>query len=114
MARFSRAARQGDSERGRCSIPIHSRHHHCPHRRGGIFNGDSSPNVFIEGVAAVRLGDGGSCNCPHNGTFQATDSSNSVFINGKGAIRIKDETTCLTCGRKGYVTTACNTVFIGD
>ena len=114
MPRFSRAGILGSAERGICSIPIITKHHRCPHRRNANFNGNASPNVFIEGKAAIRLGDGGSCNCPHGGTFSATDSSNSVFINGKGAIRIKDETTCNLCGRKGYVTTACNSVFIGD
>ena len=104
----------GKEEKGRCNIPIHTKHHHCPHRRNGIFNGDASPNVFIEGVAAIRLGDGGTCNCPHSGTFSATEGSGSVFINGKAAIRIKDETTCQRCGVRGYVTTGVSTVFFGD
>lgn len=114
MARFARAARLGDSERGRCSIPIVNEHHHCPHRRGGVFNSGGSQNVFIEGVAAIRENDGGFCNCPHGGTFRASEGSSTVFINGNPAVRIKDETTCNLCGRSGYVTTGANTVFIGD
>lgn len=114
MSRFARAVVLGKAERGRCSIPIHTKHHHCPHRRNGIFNGSASPNVFIEGVAAIREGDGGTCNCPHSGTFKASEGSGSVFINGRAAVRIKDETTCQICGKTGYATTGVSTVYIGD
>ena len=113
MARFARAARLGDNEKGRCSIPIYSESHHCPHRRNGVFTG-GSPNVFIEGKPAIREGDDGVCNCVHSGTFKASEGSGSVFINGRAAVRIKDETTCTQCGEEGYVTTACQTVFVGD
>ena len=114
MARFSRAARLGDSEKGICSIPIYSHTHSCPHRRNGIFDGGGSPNVFFEGVAAIRLNDGGNCNCPHSGTFKASEGSSSVFINGRAAVRIKDMTTCNLCQKEGYVTNGASTVFIGD
>lgn len=113
MARFARAAISGSRERGLCDMHIHTEHHHCPHRRAGVFSGGSN-NVFFEGIAAIRQGDGGSCNCPHGGTFQAAEGSSSVFINGLPAVTIKNETRCTNCGYEGYVTTGCNTVFIGD
>ena len=114
MARFSRAAVLNCNERGLCDMHIHTEHHHCPHRRNGILDGGGSPNVFFNGVAAIRLNDGGNCNCPHSGTFKVTEGSSTVFINGRAAVRIKDETTCTQCGMEGYVTTACQSVYIGD
>ena len=113
MSRFSRGAIVGSEERGWCDLGIHTEHHHCPHRRNGVFTG-GSPNVFIEGKPAIREGDDGICNCVHSGTFKASEGSGTVFINGKAAVRIKDETTCTQCGEEGYVTTACQTVFVGD
>ena len=113
MSRFSRGAIVGSEERGWCDMKIYSESHSCPHRRNSIFTG-GSPNVFFEGVAAIREGDGGTCGCPHSGSFKASEGSGTVFINGKAAVRIKDETTCTQCGEEGYVTTACQTVFVGD
>lgn len=113
MSRFSRGAIVGSAERGWCDMNIQNSHHHCPHRRAGRFSG-GSPNVFFNGTAAVREGDGGFCNCVHGGTFKASEGSSTVFINGQAAVRIKDETTCTQCGEDGYVTTGCQTVFVGD
>lgn len=113
MGRFSRAARVGDSERGRCDLHIHNHSHSCPHFRAGSMD-SGSPNVFFNGKAAVRLGDGGSCHCVHSGSFKVSSGSGSVFINGKAAIRIKDDTTCTTCGKSGNIITGSSNIFIGD
>ena len=114
MARFSRAAVLNCNERGLCDLHIHTEHHSCSHRRNGIFDGGGSPNVFFEGVAAIREGDGGVCNCVHGGVFKASEGSNTVFVNNKPLARIKDMTSCTQCGMEGYITTGCSSVYVGD
>ena len=114
MARFARAARAGDGIRGRCNIPIHTKHHHCPHRNSGRCNGES-PNVFINGLSAQREGDGVTfAGCQHGGYGKSIDGSASVFVNGRAAVRIKDAVNCTNCAQIMYVIEGSNNVFIGD
>ena len=72
-----------------------------------------SPNVFINGAAAHRLNDSGSCNCPHGGNYSSTSASATVFVNGMGLTRIGDETTCNSCGEKGSHVSGSENVFAG-
>ena len=114
MARFSRAAVQGSAIRGKCSIPIHTKHHHCPHFLSGGCNGGG--NVYIEGKLAQREGDEVNFStCQHGGSpGHSTEGSGSVFVNGRAAVRIKDEGICGRCGQKFYVVEGASSVFIGD
>lgn len=71
----------------------------------------ASPNVFINGKAAGRVGDSyaahGCVNHPgHSGVIAS--GSSSVFINGKAAGRIGDPVSC-----GGSVAEGSNNVFIG-
>ena len=71
----------------------------------------ASPNVFINGKAAGRVGDSyaahGCVSHPsHSGVIAA--GSASVFINGKAAGRIGDPVSC-----GGAVAEGSNNVFIG-
>lgn len=71
----------------------------------------ASPNVFINGKAAGRVGDSyaahGCVSHPsHSGVIAA--GSESVFINGKAAGRIGDPVSC-----GGAVAEGSNNVFIG-
>jgi len=102
------ATRISDGTTGTCNPGLDC----CPHARSGT-NGTGSPNVFINGIAAHRLGDTGSTNCPHGGTFASTTGSGSVFINSQAATRIGDVTTCGACGRTGTHTGGSGNVFIG-
>lgn len=70
-----------------------------------------SPNVFINGRAAGRVGDSyvphGCINHPsHSGTIAS--GSASVFINGKAAGRVSDPVSC-----GGTVAEGSSNVFIG-
>lgn len=102
------ATRVGDSDSGICNLGLPC----CPHNRTGE-NSAGSPNVFINGKSAHRLGDSGDCNCPHSGVYSSSSGSSSVFINGKPATRIGDETTCTACGEKGSHIAGSPDVFIG-
>ena len=51
-----------------------------------------SPNVFIGGNMAAKIGDPVTCSL--HGTASITTGSTTVFINGKGAARIGDTTMC--------------------
>ncbi len=68
----------------------------CPHSPiGNITTG--SPNVFISGMPAARVGDQGPATaCCGPNTFLIIKGSATVFINGKAAARVNDET--LHCG----------------
>lgn len=72
----------------------------------------ASPNVFINGKAAGRIGDSySSHSCrvhsPHAGSVSS--GSGTVFINGKPAARIGDSVSC-----GGNVAEGSPNVFIGD
>lgn len=90
------ACRVSDGEVGGCSVGAPC----CGHGRSGT-NASGSPNVFIEGLPAHRLGDTGPCNCPHGGTFSTTSGSPNVFVNGIPLSRIGDSTACMGCGIGG-------------
>jgi len=113
MARFARAARAGDTIRGRCSIPIYSKHHRCPHRNSGQLAG--SGNVYINGIAAQKVGDAVIFSgCQHGGIGTVAEGSGTVYINGAGAARIKDQVNCSNCSQKMMIIDGSANVFIGD
>lgn len=114
MGRFSRAARQGDSCKGRCDIKRHDEHHHCSHRNTGRLAG--SCNVFVNGLPAQKVGDAVFFEaCQHSGVGEITEGSSTVFICKKPAARIKDSCTCQNpmCGREQVITTGSNNVYFG-
>ena len=114
MARFARAARAGDGIRGRCSIPIHTKTHHCPHPNSGTCAGGSN-NVFINGISAQRRGDKVNfAGCQHGGSGTSTEGSATVFINGRAAVRVKDRVNCSNCSQIMMVIDGSSNVFIGD
>jgi uncharacterized Zn-binding protein involved in type VI secretion len=57
-----------------------------------------SPDVFVNGKAAVRVGDSwathGACpvHSPHSGS--SSSGSSSVFVNGKALCRVGDSISC--------------------
>ena len=104
------ATRVGDGTTGTCDLGIPDC---CPHGRTGT-NTEGSPNVFMNGKPAHRVGDSGSIFCPHGGSFISTSGSSTVFINGKPATRIEDSTSCVGCGMAGHHINGSENVFIGD
>ena len=74
-----------------------------PHVGGPIVSG--SPNVFINGRSAARVGDIATCNGPLD---KISEGSASVFINGKPAARMGDRTE-----HGGVVIIGSSNVFIG-
>ncbi|MFT8947585.1 MAG: PAAR domain-containing protein [Acetobacter aceti] len=74
-----------------------------PHVGGPIASG--SPNVFINGRSAARVGDIATCNGPLD---KISEGSASVFINGKPAARMGDRTE-----HGGVVIIGSSNVFIG-
>lgn len=103
------ATRIGDSTSGTCDVGLPC----CPHGRTGT-NSEGSPDVFINGQPAHRLGDGGATNCPHAGFFQSIVASATVFVNGKGLTRVGDATVCVGCGMTGSHVSGSDNVFAGD
>jgi len=71
--------RQGDSHVGHAS-PTPSGFHRTTYAGG-------SPNVFVNGKAAIRKGDATSCG------DKAVGKSSKVIINGKGVHRLGDSTS---------------------
>ena len=113
MGRFSRAARQGDGIKGRCSIPIYSETHSCSHRNGGSCQGTC--NVFVEGRCAQKQGDMVIFSlCQHSGVGTIDECSSTVLINGKGAARIKDSVKCSNCAEEQVIIDGADTVYFGD
>ena len=95
---MSNATRLGDLDTG---------HDACP----ATALVSASPNVFINGKAAGRVGDsyathGCVSHASHSGVIAA--GSTSVFINGKAAGRIGDPVSC-----GGSVAEGSSNVFIG-
>lgn len=83
----------------------------CPHHVVGEAI-DGSPNVNINGLKALRVGDKGThSGCCGSNTWTCTEGSSTVFINGKPAVRLNDETK--HCGGTGKIITGSNNVFIG-
>lgn len=84
----------------------------CPHDvRGGATEG--SPDVEINGRAALRVGDRGahgSCCGPNQ--WQAVGGAPGVFINGRRAHRQGDHVA--HCGGGGELVTGSGDVIVGD
>jgi uncharacterized Zn-binding protein involved in type VI secretion len=74
----------------------------CPHNpKGPITSG--SPNVFVRGRPAARLGDHGvHAACCGPNTFEITSGDSSVMINGRPAAKIGSDT--MHCGGVGTIT----------
>jgi uncharacterized Zn-binding protein involved in type VI secretion len=83
----------------------------CPHGVQGPAVG-GSPNVNVNGRAALRVGDPGihGASCGPN-TWTAAAGSGTVFINGKPAHRKGDMQT--HCGGVGQLSSASGDVFAG-
>lgn len=86
---------------------IDTGHDDCPPR--ALVEG--SPNVFVNGIAAGRVGDsyashGCPAHAPHSGVIAS--GSASVFINGRPAGRIGDPVSC-----GGAVAVGSSNVFMG-
>jgi uncharacterized Zn-binding protein involved in type VI secretion len=71
---------------------------------------EGSPNVYINGLPANRVGDAWAAHCNSSGCHPSTTASgsSSVFINGKAAARIGDDIACGSVVAKGS-----SSVFIG-
>lgn len=70
-----------------------------------------SPNVFVEGLAVHRQGDGWAVHCDptpicHGGSLAS--GSSTVFVNGRQVGRIGDPVSC-----GSSVATGASTVFVG-
>ena len=102
------ATRITDTTSGICNLGLPC----CPHGRTGT-NSEGSPNVFINGQPAHRLGDGGGIACPHGGFFQSVEASKTVFVNGVGLTRVGDATVCVVCGMAGVHVSGSLNVFVG-
>lgn len=74
-----------------------------PHIGGPLIKG--SPNVFIGGMPAARVGDTAICIGPPD---KASAGSSTVLINGKAAARMGD-----SCGHGGAIIIGCPLVLIG-
>lgn len=83
----------------------------CPHSVIGPAT-TGSPDVYINGLSALRVGDSGvhsSCCGPN--TWVCSEGSSTVFINGIPAVRKGDGTT--HCGGAGTIVTGSEDVIIG-
>ncbi len=85
-------------------------HHVCPHKTrrvahvgGPVVTG--SPNVFISGIPAARVGDQLACVGPPD---SVSSGSSSVKINGKPVARAGDSTA-----HGGKIVTGISSVLIG-
>lgn len=83
----------------------------CPHNVTGPSVG-GSPNVFIHGQAALRIGDPGvHSSCCDSNTWVNAAGSGTVFTNGIPAVRLGDTTT--HCGGTGSMIEGSGTVAFG-
>lgn len=84
----------------------------CPHDvSGGAQQG--SPDVFINGKAALRVGDAGKhATCCGPNTWTAATGAAAVYFNGKKVHRLGDAVQ--HCGGKGKLVQGSGDVFIGD
>jgi len=112
-----KAARLGDSTKGSftaswCSHPTKTGKKHP----GGPVSGtikSGSPNVFVNGKPAARVGDTvyETCSC-RNGNGKISQGSSTVFVNGKPKARLSDKVNEHT-DRDGKITSSSNNVFVG-
>lgn len=83
----------------------------CPHPAMGPAVG-GSPNVFVNGRPALRVGDPGiHAACCGPNTWTAAAGSGTVKINGKGAHRMGDADS--HCGGSGKMIEGSSDVFSG-
>lgn len=102
------AARLND--RANCPSDSHGRIC-CPHNVVGPAT-EGSPDVFINGQPALRLGDKGQhSSCCGSNTWRCAEGSSTVFINGRPAVRLGDRTD--HCGGTGSIIEGSDDVFIG-
>lgn len=101
-------ARIGDKAFGTDSHRCNS----CPHEVSGPAT-QGSDDVIVNGMPAVRKGDGGvhSACCGDN-RWTAQGSSPTVTINGKQAFRLMDETN--HCGGLGMLVESSGNVVVGN
>lgn len=102
------ATRISDQTGGTCDVGLPC----CSHGRTGIA-GTGSDNVFINGLPAHRVSDGGGIICPHGGYFQSVQGSSTVFVNGLPLTRVGDRTVCTNCGMGGSHSNGSPNVFVG-
>lgn len=118
-----KAAKVGDKTKGSftkswCKHPIYDDDGNVIGKEhpGGVVNGvikTGSPNVFINGKPAARVGDSvAETSVCTNGTGKITEGSKTVFVNGKPKARLADNVDEHT-DVDGKVTTSSNNVFIG-
>ena len=102
------ACRLGD--RSNCPLDVHGKTC-CPHNvTGPAVTG--SPNVFINGKPALRVGDRGThtlCCGPNN--WRCVKGSATVYVNGKPLVHKGDMT--LHCGGLGRMIDGSSDVFAG-
>ncbi|NOZ02302.1 MAG: hypothetical protein GXP54_10495 [Deltaproteobacteria bacterium] len=102
------ASRIGD--KSRCPADAHGCPG-CPHSVIGPAVA-GSPNVLINGIPALRVGDPGiHAACCGPNTWTATAGSSTVFINGKAAHRVGDQDA--HCGGVGQMVDGSPDVDIG-
>ena len=101
-----RAARVTDRHSGSCSHGLDC----CPHSVVGEID-SGSPDTFVNGLQAARLGDSVRHSCPHCGTGNISSGSETVFINGMAAARLGDRV--MYPGGSGTITTASSDTFFG-
>lgn len=83
----------------------------CPHNVTGPAV-DGSPNVFVHGEKALRIGDPGvHSTCCDANTWKAAEGSGTVFVNGIPFTRLGDGTS--HCGGPGKMVTGSESVFAG-
>lgn len=102
------AARVGDN--ANCPADIHG-NPCCPHNVTGPATA-GSPDVFVNGRSALRLGDPGiHALCCGPNTWSCAAGSSTVFINGRPAVRLGDMTQ--HCGGIGKIIGGSSDVFFG-
>ena len=91
-------ARVGDN----ANIPSDGHGSPCCHHSCTGPGTEGSPNVNVNGMPALRLGDPGvHSSCCGANTWNVMMASTTVFINGKGAARLGDQTQ--HCGGVGQL-----------
>lgn len=118
-----KAAKVGDKTKGSftyswCKHYIYDSDGHVTGKRhpGGVVNGvikSGSPNVFVNGKPAARVGDPVTeTSVCTNGTGHIVNGSRTVFVNGKPKARLTDTVDEHT-DVDGKVTSSSNNVFVG-
>lgn len=106
------AATSSSTESGQCDLNIHTPSHDCPHLRSGHIVSNSG--VLINGTPVVLVGDAGSCNCPHEGTFVVKEGNPNILVNGRYKSYQGCTTECEVCGKLGSIISGESGVIIGE